>query len=225
MLKDTPVNILLSMIGLVATAACGSGASPAAPMNDASSLSAFTAATANSAGIVGEQGKTKSSVCHRTEGTEPFILIAVAPSAVEAHVAHGDGLVGGPVPGTPGMQFDAACQPVTTRRTITVTGLWNGTSYLFFGLFTVTSAGPVDATATVAGFTGSMHLALLGFNNNICSTFNLPAPLANGPEMNAPTISAHWDTVPPGTYCLNVVPTATVPPPPPYSWTATITYP
>jgi hypothetical protein len=117
-----------------------------------------------------------------------------------------------------------------TRQVTTVTGSWKGTSYSFAELFTVPSNGPVDATATVSGYTGPLRLALLGFNpqggTSTCSTVWLPTSLPPGPTMNPPKITAHWDGVPPGTYCLNVVSTSTpLYPPLPYNWTATITYP
>ena len=44
--------------------------------------------------------------------------------------------------------------------------------------------------------------------------------------MSPPTITAHWDDVAVGSYCLNVVPSdALSSPPAPYSWTATIMLP
>ena len=171
----------------------------------------------------------KVDVCHRTQGTRDFILIAVAEPAVEAHLAHGDGLIGEAVAGQPGMEFNSNCEPVLSRRVVTVTGTWDGTSYHFSGLFTVAYEGPVDAVATVTGHTGLMRLGLLGYKAgepSSCSTYWLPEPIPPGPSMNTPTITGHFDDVPPGTYCLNVVKGTTVPPyPPPYSWTATITYP
>jgi hypothetical protein len=132
------------------------------------------------------------------------------------------------------MQFDERCRPVESRRSIQVTGNWTGTSFFFNGLFTVTSTGPVDAIANVTATDPAwpLHLALLGHNPQApnppgtCSTLWLPALLPAGPTALPPTVSAHWDEVPPGTYCLNVVSSSFVPPyPPPYSWTATITYP
>jgi hypothetical protein len=110
-------------------------------------------------------------------------------------------------------------------------GTWNGSVYLFNGTFAVTTAGPVDATATVTGSADPMRLALLGYNatsttGSACSTIWLSAPLPFGPTMTPPTITAHWDSIPAGAYCLNAVGVTAVPPyPPPYSWTVTITHP
>lgn len=168
-------------------------------------------------------------ICHRTNGKSAFRLITVAEAAVDAHTAHGDGRVGDPVPGRPGMEFNQDCEPVLSRTTVTATGRWTGSTY-FLSKFTVSSEGPVDAIATVSGFTGQMRLALLGYNPNApvstCSTAWLSIPVPIGPTMQTPTISAQWDEIPAGTYCLNVVTAAPVPPyPEPYSWTATITYP
>ena len=171
----------------------------------------------------------KITVCHRTNGVRPFLPLSVSAAALDAHVAHGDGLVGEPVPDQPGYSFNEECDLVLTRRTITVTGRWNGTSYLFSGLFTVDYAGPVDAVVTVEGYDGQMFLALLGYRAgepSSCSTLWLPEPIPRGPTMATPIITAGWSEVPPATYCLNVLADRGGGPyPPPYSWTATITYP
>ena len=53
----------------------------------------------------------KADVCHRTNRKSDFTLISVAPSAIEAHLAHGDGLLGEAVPGQFGMRFGSNCQP------------------------------------------------------------------------------------------------------------------
>ena len=192
-------------------------------------IDAATLAAKKTAAEADVESGEKVAICHRTNGTRGFILLSIAESAVEAHLAHGDGRIGDPVPDQAGMVFDESCTPIPDRRTITVTGRWDGTSYWFYGLFTVAYPGPVDAVATVVGYEGEMRLALLGYKGgevNTCSTYWLPEPLPPGPGMNTPTIEAHWDEVPPGTYCLNVVRTTGLPPkPPPYSWTATITYP
>jgi hypothetical protein len=50
----------------------------------------------------------KVDVCHRTTDGS-FTKITIADAAYETHVAHGDGVVGGPVPGMEGYGFDDAC--------------------------------------------------------------------------------------------------------------------
>jgi hypothetical protein len=55
--------------------------------------------------------EAKTSICHVAGGTDRFILLSVAGPAVDAHMAHGDGRVGGPVPGQPGMKFSDNCRP------------------------------------------------------------------------------------------------------------------
>ena len=90
----------LVLPGTTLSTACGEGAnSPAAP-SVVSTTSAVSIAP-------GEQSKT--SVCHRTKGVNAFVPISVAGSAVDAHLAHGDALVGGPAPGRPGMVLNAEC--------------------------------------------------------------------------------------------------------------------
>jgi len=174
-------------------------------------------------------GQKKVEICHRTQGLTTFLVILVAEPSVDSHLAHGDGLIGEAVPGQPGLVFNSDCEPIPSRRVITVSGQWTGTRYVFYGLFTVAYRGPVDAVATVNGYSGLLRLGLLGYKPgepSSCSTYWLPEPIPSGPSMETPTITAHWDEVPPGTYCLNVVSGVPVPPyPPPYSWTVTISYP
>jgi hypothetical protein len=220
--------ILSAAVAFAGASFCGcEGNNPAEPVLDAST-SAFGAKSLADAEVRGNAGD-KVEVCHRTQGVRDFILISVARPSVEVHLAHGDGLIGAEVPGQPGMVFDSECEPVPSRRVITVTGQWDGTSYHFYGLFTVAYEGPVDAVATVTGYSGLMRVGLLGYKAgepSSCSTYWLPKPIPPGPAMNTPVITGHFDDVPPGTYCLNVVKGTTVPPyPPPYSWTVSITYP
>lgn len=178
-------------------------------------------------------GPTRVALCHRT-GEGEYVQINVADRAVPAHLRHGDGVPGDPVPGEPGMEFAADCRPVLARQATTVTGTWNGTSSSFSGLFTVTKTGPVDATAIVSDADPAwpLRLVLLGYNPvgtnppGTCSTLWLPTELSPGPAANPPTITAQWDAVAPGTYCLNVASAVPVPPyPAPFSWTATIMHP
>ena len=50
----------------------------------------------------------KVQICHRT-GNGSFHIIEISVSAVPAHRAHGDGMVGEAVPGSPGKVFTATC--------------------------------------------------------------------------------------------------------------------
>lgn len=102
----------LAVVGTMALAvACDSGVtSPTAPTAP-SGLSPASGST--SASLTGKPPVL--NICHRTEGTNEFILIRVVEAAVPAHVAHGDGAVGDPVPGLPGMVFDDSCTPIALR--------------------------------------------------------------------------------------------------------------
>jgi len=205
------------------TAACGETQNPIAP---ASAIA--PAAAAHASASIARTEMARVEVCHDTGGANRFTLITIAASAVEAHLNHGDGFPGEPVPGQPRMAFDAHCRPVASREVTTVSGSWNGAAYVFNQLFTTASAGVVDAVATVSGFSGDMRLVLLGYDprTNTCSFFFPGPPLPVGDAMTAPLLTAHWENVPSGTYCLNVVPAAgAIPSPPPYNWTATITHP
>lgn len=55
-----------------------------------------------------------TTVCHRIEGATRFKPIAVVDAAIGAHLRHGDGVVGGPVSGVPGMAFGDDCVPTGT---------------------------------------------------------------------------------------------------------------
>jgi hypothetical protein len=214
--------IRIALIPLL-TVACGETPNPVAP-----APAGAPATSGHGSASSGRSAMTGVEVCHSTGGRNGFTLLSIAASAVEAHLNHGDALPGQPVPGQPGMAFDAHCRPIASREVTTVSGSWNGTTYLFNQLFTTGSVGVVDAEARVSGFSGDMRLALLGYDpsTNTCSFFFPGPPLPVGDAMAAPLLTAHWENVPAGTYCLNVVPAAgTLPSPPPYHWTATITHP
>lgn len=53
----------------------------------------------------------KVDVCH-IEGNGSYHLINISENALPAHLGHGDALPGDPVPGEPGMVFDASCTAV-----------------------------------------------------------------------------------------------------------------
>lgn len=205
------------------TAACGETHNPIAP---APAIAPATSQHASAS--LARTVMARVEVCHDTGGPNGFTLISIAASAVEAHLNHGDAVPGQQVPAQPGMSFDAQCRPIASREVTTVSGSWNGTAYVFNQLFTTGSVGVVDAQARVSGFSGDMRLVLLGYDpsTNTCSFFFPGPPLPVGEAMAAPLLTAHWENVPAGTYCLNVVSAAgALPSPPPYSWTATITHP
>jgi putative hemolysin len=60
-------------------------------------------------------------ICHRTGGARGFVRLSVAASGVAAHLKHGDGQVGNPVPEQPGMVFDPTCAAVPAEARVTVT--------------------------------------------------------------------------------------------------------
>ena len=50
----------------------------------------------------------KVDICHRT-GAGFYVLINISVSAEPAHIAHGDGRPGQPVPGQPSRRFTSTC--------------------------------------------------------------------------------------------------------------------
>lgn len=104
---------------LVTSAACAQGqSSPTAPGSPLPS-----AAAASDVRAPGAPGKV--DVCHRAG--DAYVAISVAPPAVPAHLAHGDGLVGEAVPGTgsifgPGCLISAASPVTITFGALVVNG-------------------------------------------------------------------------------------------------------
>lgn len=87
--------------------------SPVAPSATDSAASATIVPDATRASpVLASRGSGRIGICHRTEGANPFIPLAVAPSALDAHLAHGDGRIGHGVPGRPGTKFGSDCAPV-----------------------------------------------------------------------------------------------------------------
>lgn len=71
----------------------------------------------------------KVEVCHYSEESMTFKLLSIGAPALDAHLAHGDGLPGGPVPSTPGMKFDANCAAVAIAPVLDQSNI----TYLTFG--------------------------------------------------------------------------------------------
>lgn len=85
---------------------------------------ATSPATPRSGDVSTLAGQTPVNVCHRTAGANAFILIAIPAPALAAHLNHGDGRVGYPVPDHPDMRFGPDCAQVPmTSLTITFNGL------------------------------------------------------------------------------------------------------
>ena len=67
-------------------------------------------------------GQAKTDIYHLRAGRGDYVLRSVNDSSLSSHLAHGDALVGDPVPETPGMFFDAACMPVPPITVFTDAG-------------------------------------------------------------------------------------------------------
>jgi hypothetical protein len=67
------------------------------------------------AGGASAKQDSKVDVCHKT-GNDSFHLISISSSALDAHLAHGDGMPGQAVPGQPGKVFGADCSIAPTGQ-------------------------------------------------------------------------------------------------------------
>ncbi|HKE91122.1 MAG TPA: hypothetical protein VKB45_12350 [Gemmatimonadales bacterium] len=105
---------ILAIAAMTVVAACKEEAAPVEPAGALAPKPLVSAAGAN-----------LSSICHKT-GPTGYASIAVAQSAVPAHVAHGDGFVGGQVPNRPDMVFDANCALVLAPLGLTFTNVSAG---------------------------------------------------------------------------------------------------
>jgi hypothetical protein len=105
---------LLLAATLVMAIGCGDGpTNPAAPTGTPGPLGDDRAASITPEPLAARATvQPKVSLCHRTEGTQAFVMLSVPASAVDAHRAHGDGRVGDAVPGRPGMTFGPGCSVV-----------------------------------------------------------------------------------------------------------------
>jgi hypothetical protein len=88
-------------------------------------------------------------VCHKT-GNGTFHLISIAPDALSAHIAHGDGKPGDPVPDMSGFIFGPNCTPTVAPPP----GLPVGCYTLSVNGFTVDLFyfGPIDILGNINQF-------------------------------------------------------------------------
>ena len=86
------------------------------------------------------------------------------------------------------------------------------------GAFTITKQGPLDAGANISDASGRYQFALLRSN----SSTNCSGVVVSSPYYDGQVQSYHWDSVPPGTYCMNV---ARSPLDRSYSWTGSLLLP
>ena len=74
---------------------------------------ALVVAVAAATLLLGAAGATanpaKTDICHYSEEQDDYHLISVSDRSLPAHMAHGDGLPGGAVPGESDFLFDANC--------------------------------------------------------------------------------------------------------------------
>ena len=86
------------------------------------------------------------------------------------------------------------------------------------GAFTVRAEGPLDVTAQASEPTGRYQFAILRRNApGDCSGVVASTPSANGSSQ-----SGHWNSIAPGTYCMNM---PRDPRDRSYSWSGTIIHP
>lgn len=151
---------LLSVIAM--SAGCGAEVNPAAPGSTPSAASLDPGSSRAAAQRPAEDGKV--AICHRTQGTAAFIFISVGANALDAHLAHGDGRPGDPVPDHPDRTFGSNCEiPSATRVTVGFDGLvGNGTAFS-----TYTESGFVVSASGPSWFTRDWEVA---------ASFGNPAP-------------------------------------------------
>lgn len=129
-------------------AGCNADRNPAAPGGIVTAGSLAPASPAVAADRPAGDGKLL--ICHRNQGTAGFVAISVATIALEAHLAHGDGRPGDPVPNQPGWTFGSDCD-VSHAASVTIgfSGLVGNASafstYTESG-FTVSVTGPSSFT-------------------------------------------------------------------------------
>lgn len=134
--------------------ACGE--TPTEPGTDALGVSTSAAAL-----------RAKVDVCHR-RGNGTWILINVAEAALPAHLAHGDGQPGDPVPGKEGFVFDENCEVIFVLGlgTPTIDGVfgdleWDrAITFMFNADLPGVETGTTPATVYVLNDATNLYMAL-----------------------------------------------------------------
>jgi hypothetical protein len=101
------VAVATVLAASVTFVACQGSGTPPAPSVAAAALPVANPAAASETALTVSRANT-ALVCHLNE-TGAFVPLFVNPQAVPAHLGHGDGQVGGPVPGQPNNVFGANC--------------------------------------------------------------------------------------------------------------------
>lgn len=80
-------------------------------LTDSEAVENIESLSYNSTSSLNQNSQERIHVCHTSKHGE-FRKITIAQAALEAHIAHGDGVIGAGVPGNNGYIFDENCQPV-----------------------------------------------------------------------------------------------------------------
>jgi hypothetical protein len=147
-------------VTIVATGACSNASSnPITPTIVARAVSTGGLSADTTVEALGA-GQSKVDVCHRSSGPTSFTLLTIAASALDAHLQHGDGLVGHPVPGQPEMKFNADCIPIPfVPLTVTFSGLSGAANFSAFSGYSVSGVSVQPASGSWLIMTGYGHPA------------------------------------------------------------------
>ncbi len=128
----------------------------------------------------------KTEVCHRSRlastGAPTWRLLTVGSKAARAHLAHGDGVPGGRVPGIAGLAFDGSCVPRSDSGNTTTTTTTLGTT-------TTTTTLGTTTTTTTPGSTTTTTIASTTCLDGLLGSFDLSVTV-----LNADDGAALWDS-------------------------------
>ena len=107
----------------------------------------------------------KTEVCHRSRlapSVAPaWLLLSVGGKAAKAHLAHGDGVPGGPVPGIAGQTFDASCGASHADSGSTTTTTLGTTTTTTLSTTTTTT---LTSSTCLDGLLGTFDLSVTAIN-------------------------------------------------------------